>query len=124
VANELDDLKELVIGQTYSKDLEFLDENDVAIGLNGSTLYFLLKESPRNSDVDAALSISIAFPDDSDSSKGKGILLIGSDQWASVSAGQYYWSMVRVVTGDSPQSVYPHSAGKVNVVKQALSAFA
>jgi len=124
MADELDNLTELVIGQTYKKALEFLDESDVAIPIFGSTLYFLLKESPRNLDADAALSVSIVFPDDQDSQCGKGTLVVDSDDWAAVTSGQYYWSLIRVVTADVPQSVYPHSSGKVNVVDASLSTFA
>lgn len=120
---ELDNLKELVIGQTYSKSLEFLDDSESPIDISASTLYFLLKDSPRTIDADAALSISITLPSDAESKKGICVLLIPSDQWGSVVAKQYYWSLVRVVTGDIPQSIYPHSSGKVNVVKPSLAVF-
>ena len=121
---ELDDLKELVRGQTYSKELEFLDDSEKVIPLFGSSLYFLLKDSPRNLDTDAALSVSIVLPDNAESKWGKATLVIPSNAWSGVASKQYYWSLVRVVTGDTPQLVYPHSSGKVNLVKAALGEFA
>jgi len=124
MADELEDLTELVIGQTYEKALEFRDESDTAIPLFGSTLYFLLKDSPRNDDVDAALSVTVVPADDQASQLGKATLVVNSDDWTNVVAKQYYWSLIRVVTADSPQSVYPHSSGRVNVVKASLSTFA
>ncbi len=124
MADELDDLYELMIGQTYEVPLEFLDSSGDPIKLYGSSLYFLLKESPRNADADAALSVTIVLPNDQESSQGNCTLVVDSDDWSGVAAGQYYWSLVRVVTGDSPPSVYPHSSGKVNVNLAPLSTYA
>jgi len=121
---ELDNLKELVIGQTYSKALEFLDEFSNPIDIQGSTLYFTLKDSLRNSDANAVLSVSTVVPSGQEPSKGKVNLVIDSDAWSGIEAKQYYWSLVRVVTTDTPQSVYPHSSGKLNLIEPALGTYA
>lgn len=116
---ELDDL---TLGETRDFPLEFLDNEDSPVPLYGSTVHLVFKDSPRP-DGESALNISHVFPNDAESTAGKGVLTIKSNDWSGVKAKAYYWHLYRSNTSLTPEFIEFLGSGKINIAKAGLSAF-
>ena len=72
--------------------------NGVAVDVSGYSVYFTVKESFEDEDVDAIISKNTVFPTDANSEAGIGYLELTSEE-TDVDIGKYYYDMKFVDTG-------------------------
>ena len=107
---------DLILIKKDSKTYTFTitDSDGVAVDISGWSVYFTVKESLEDTDVNAIISKNVVFPSDATSVAGIGYLPLTSVE-TDVVLGNFYYDM-KLVDGDSRETFL---RGKYNIIPTA-----
>ena len=107
---------DLILVKKDSKTYTFTitDSDGVAVDISGWSVYFTVKESLEDTDVNAIISKNVVFPSDATSVAGIGYLPLTSTE-TDVALGNFYYDM-KLVDGDSRETFL---RGKYNIIPTA-----
>lgn len=101
-------------GDTKSLNLEFKDNDGIAIDITNHELWFTMKKKITDADEDAILQKKIIFPSDTNSENGLGTLTLESDETGAIEPGIYFYDIQKVIP-ENPPIVATLLSGKTSV---------